>query len=291
MENQDNQANKFQFLRFPFLGAREDGEAFSYLLMDIRQDQACIAISKWLVNRTILSPKEKVDLFIPSLLAIEYDFRNHSSGQIISIRQDSTTQEFFYDISFTHPLSIHFSENWSLAEFTEHLPTPAPVLQMLLKLVKDSLILKQGILVYLKHLTPYFSRVVNYAVKDYGNVNKIIFGDVENKIREKEKVLEELYYLIQNNIKTIHDIAIFINLEDLREVIESEIPLDLCLIAFSEVASRDELLKLLNKPAEYIEYASNKYMTYLLAIKDLEKRLYSNYNQIVLIYLKSVLAH
>lgn len=290
MEEQEKSFDDLQFLRFPLLGTRSDGEAFSYLLMDISQDKASIVISKWMIDHTLLNLKEKIDLFIPSLLAIEYDLRNHVSGVIKSVTKEEQIAEYLYEIAFVCPLSMQLPESRSLAKFTQNLSTETSLLNMLLRLIKDSLILKQGILVYLKHLAPYFSRIVHSSLHDYEDLNKIIFIDIANKMGKKASILESLYFSLTESLKTLHDVSIFLNLEELRELIESEISLDLFLIAFAEVTSREELVDLLNKPKQYVDYKrNNKYMTYLLAIKDLEKRLYSNYNQIVLIYLKSVI--
>lgn len=292
MREMEKVSSGLQLLRFPFLGAREDGEPFAYLLMDISKDKANIVTSKWMVSHTLLNQQEKIDLFIPSFLALEYDFRKHVPGYISSTNYDKTVQEQLYEISFIRELPLPFSNFNSVAEFTLHLPTDISLQTMLLRLLKDTLILKQGIIVYLKHFSPYFSRIVNYSIRDYYDINKVIFVDIINKIKEKEKKLEEIYFSLQEKIKSIRDISILVNLDELRGLIETEINIDLFLIAFSEVTSREELVALLNKPKQHIDYdRNNKYMTYLLAIKDLEKRLYSNYNQIVLIYLKSILSN
>lgn len=290
MNNMQSHFNDLQFLRFPFLGARADGESFAYLLMTISKDKASIATSKWMVSHTLLNREEKIDLFIPSSFALEYDLRNHVPGFITSISQKEIEHEQLYEISFTNELPLPHSNHYSLAEFTDHLPSDISPLNMLLRLIKDSLLLKQGILVYLKHFSTYFSRIVNYSSENYSELNRLIFGDIINKIKKKEKIYEETYFSLKKQITTLQDISIFLNLDELRDLMESEINLDLFLVAFGEVTSREELLMFLDKPKLEVDYnRNNKYMTYLLAIKNLEKRLYSNYNQIVLIYVKSIL--
>jgi len=78
--------------------------------------------------------------------------------------------------------------------------------------------------------------------------------------------LDELYNIFRKAHGNYREIARHLNLEDLRDIIESEIYIEVIKITFeSEVA-----------------------LQYLLAIKELEKKLYYNYNTIVLIYIESL---
>jgi hypothetical protein len=275
-------------LRFPFVGAREDGEPFEYLLMEINHGKAVISISHWMVNHTNLNPQEKVDLFIPSFLSIEYGYRHHTSAIITSVKQDDPMSHT-YEATFINGTPLIKSENWSFERFAQSIPAELPLVDMLFKLIKDSLILKQGILVYLKHLAPYFSRITDYSEKDYETLENFLFEDIKNRIKKNENSLKDLYVELENNIKKIEDISLILNLEDLRESMESEISIDLFLLAFNERLSRVELMKLISQTKHPKQNDPKyKYMNYLIAIKELEKRLYSNYNQIVLIYLKSI---
>lgn len=289
MSEQKKQHPILQFVRFPFLGARENGEPFEYLLLDINQNKTDIVISKWMVNRTILKLNEKVDLFIPSLLTAEYDLRHHSSSVITSVTEEKLLQEYLFEASFVQPLSITILQNWSLEEFSQKLVPDELLIDMLFRLIKDSLLLKQSILVYLKHLAPYFSRIVNYPSKSYIELKKVVFDGISNVIKKNENALETLYFFLKETIKNIYDISILLNLEDLREIMETEISQDLFYIAFSNITSRKDVDEKLNQSVPELNHdQSNTYMNYLFAIQNLEKRLYSNYNQIVLIYLKSI---
>jgi hypothetical protein len=94
---------------------------------------------------------------------------------------------------------------------------------------------------------------------------------------------------LKENVKNIQDISLHLNMEEFREILESEINLDLFLIAFTAQATGRDLVNLLKHPeVNTTTYREYHYINYLLAIKNLEKRLYSNYNQIVLIYMKSI---
>jgi hypothetical protein len=136
---------------------------------------------------------------------------------------------------------------------------------LLLRVLKDSVLLKKGISIYFNHLIPYFSRITGYPSKDYPNLKDIFLNDIKNKIIQHKEKLDELYQLFKNssNHKTI---AWHLNLEDLRDLIESEIYIDVLNITFD----------------------SDTALQYLQAIKELENKLYYNYNNIVMIYIESL---
>lgn len=274
-------------LRFPFLGAREDGEPFEYLLMEITPEKATIAIFRWMVNHINLDEGEKVHLFVPAVLTTQFLLRKDAPGKVEAIKKSEEEQGFFYEILFLKPGRLNVSVKGT-GELIDNATADEPLANLLIQLVKDSLILKQGISVYLKHIAPYFSRLVDTAHKDYLALEDYIFNDIKNKVKKNEMILKELYESLKT-IQNTHQIPILINLEELRQSVESEIGLDLFLVAFSNTETRDELMQML-KESKYEDKLRLKYfyMNYLIAIKDLEKRLYSNYNQIVLIYLKSL---
>jgi tRNA U54 and U55 pseudouridine synthase Pus10 len=78
--------------------------------------------------------------------------------------------------------------------------------------------------------------------------------------------LQELYDKAKREVNIASNILKVIDLEELREIIESEIYVEIFNITFS-----DEHIK-----------------PYLNAIKKLENRLYSNYNMIVMLYADSL---
>lgn len=280
--------NSLQSVRFPFIGLRGDGEPFEYLLEDVNQERAHISISRWMVNHFVnLNLQEQIHLFIPSVLTRIYQFRYYTSGIVSFIKKEEEEQISYYEICFNQQASIPFSAD-SPKELAETLLTESSLIDLLRNLIKDSLILKEGVLVYLKHLSPYFSRIVDYSLEEYQTLQNFIFDDLNNKIKKNVEDLRLLYANLKE-AKRIDDIPIFLNLEYLRENIESEISLDLFLVAFANVNSQEDFMNLLKAIEDsYQARFRYSYMNYLISIKELEKRLYSNYNEIVLIYLKSI---
>lgn len=279
MEQQDS-------LRFPFLGIREDGEPFEYMLMEMQPEKVSIAIFNWLVDRTNLNLEENVNLFIPETLTHIYKFRKETSGIVSNQKREN--DGFFYEIVFPKEILPHAPQG--TAELIEKVAIPTSLTEMLARLIKDSAILKDGIIVYLRHLAPYFSRIVGYNKENFQALENYIFDDLHKRVKKNAEYLLNLYHSIKH-LKDPNDIILEFTLEQLRECIESELGIDLFLVAFSNLESPEELLELL-KASKYEDKLRFRYfyMNYLLAIKDLEKRLYSNYNQIVLLYLKSLSA-
>lgn len=289
MNNQEGALLSLNTLRFPFLGTRRGGEPFEYLLMNIDSEKAHIAIFKWMVNYTTLEKNEKIDLYLPIKLTLGYDFREDVLGGVTSINEDEETGEYLYEISLDYSSIKNTFDKNTFAYFPYNIPVEIDLIELLSRLIKDSIILKEGLIVYLKHFSSYFSRIVDYPIEDYADFKKFVFGDLISRIQTNIGLLGELSQLINRDLKEIDDISIYLNLEELRETIESEINLDLFLIAFTPKRTGRDLVDVLQRPDEFkVNFRDDYYMTYLFAIKNLEKRLYFNYNQIVLIYMKSV---
>lgn len=259
-------------IRFPFLGSLEDGEVFEYILYSINHQSIEIAIFNWLVNRVKLNQNDKVNLFIPHFLCDQYQMRKNVSGIVINSKPHADAGGEIYQISVDE-----LKAKCTPGEFTKQLPITGDSTNLLIQLIKDSMILKQGIEVYIKHLIPYSSRISSYTNEEYVQIKKHFLLDVQNRIRENVVKLQDLHLKITKNLTTPEEIPVYIDLETLRENFESEISKRLFQIVFGEC---------LDSPTAIGKNYSIS--MYINAIKNLESRLYSNYNQIVLLYLKSL---
>lgn len=260
-------------IKFPLLGSLEEGETFEYILWSIHEDYIEIAILNWLVSRVSLNINDKVDLYIPQILSDEYQFRKNVSGIVSSMTLHEEMQGKIYRVN-VEKLQKHCSSE----DFAQELPLEVPPVELLKQLIKDSMLLKQGIEVYIKHIIPYFSRIRSYATQEYLLIKQHFLLDVENHIKINVNKLKMLFDLLENKLKITDEIPIYIDLEELREMFESEISAGLFQLVFSENGGKIPFYKDKN-------YGVTMYIS---AIKNLEKRLYSNYNQIVLLYLKSL---
>lgn len=261
-------------LKAPFLGTTKDGESFEYLLLKIN-DFIEIAICNWFVQHVELYINDCLELHLPQFMTTEYKLRKDLSGCITSVLDDEFIGGKVYKI-ITDTSKRNPTKDFSRS-FLENISP----LELLDKLVKDSIILKNGVRIYLKHLISYFSRIATFSRKEYLNLETTFLYDVLKRIKNNEDKLNNIHKTIIENIKNINEVAIYIDLEGLREVFESEISLT----TFNLIFSDKKNLRLSKKfPSE----EELSFSIYLRAIKSLEKRLYSNYNEIVLIYLHSL---
>lgn len=263
--------------KFPFVGCREDGEPFEYLLLNVKKEYVEIALLAWLVNKETLEVGEKVDLFIPTFLCPEYLFRGELAGKIISKEENAEFSGFLYKVNL-----LNLSENdESFDELAHRMHASDSLVDLLLFLIKDSAILKSGVSIYIKHLIPYFSRIVDRKERIYNKIEKHFLNDIQGKIQSHEEKLRQLYLSLKENIKEDSQIPIFIDLEEIRETMQSEISFSLFHVIFGNL--EDLTIK-----SQYPGEEQYGYSMYIQAIKILEKRLYSNYNLIVFVYLKSL---
>jgi hypothetical protein len=259
-------------LKLPFLGSLENGEPFEYVLLSLNADLAEIAILQWFLNRTQLHIGDKIDLHLSNQLNLKSEQRGTLTGEVTTAKHSEKDGGELYQIALSHGKCK--SEN----HYTEQTQATESLTELYIHLIKDSMILKAGIIVYFKHLIPYFSRIAGFSPKEYDNLKKYFLHDLEKRIQDNETKLKDLYRIAKENIKKPEELAIYIDLESLRETIESEISVSVFNIVFS--SKKVPTLSDYNNPQMGI-------FMYINAIKNLEKRLYSNYNQIVLIYLKS----
>lgn len=239
-------------INLPFLGSKEaDNICFQYLLLEVSPNGARIAIPKWVVNREFIKNGDIINFHLP----FEVGGRYHNQGKIVWSKWDDNSQSELCGV---------YVENKNQPLYTgEPLYPPE---KCVVKLLKDSMLLKKGVHIYLGHLIPYFSRITRYSQKDYPQLKAIFLEDVRARVMEHYLNIQGLYESAKKEICAASDIAKFIDLEELRTNIESEIYVEVFNIAFS-----DENIK-----------------PYLNAIKKLENRLYFNYNMIVIFYINSL---
>lgn len=249
----------------PFVGSRvEDHVCFEYLLQEIGPEQARFMIPRWVVNREVIRRGDRVHFHLPFRLnqnsfscgTVTEALWNASIGaQVFEARLETGTQETSPPFITLEPQGTHLG----LKEFSAPVDLPFRVL-------KDSALLKKGVLIYLDHLIPYFSRISGYPVADYPRLRNFVLKDIREKVKDHHAKLEAYAEVFRQNLHTQADIPLWVDLEELRAVMESEILTDLFRITFE----------------------SRKVVSYLAAIKELENKLYSNYNTVVMLHIKSL---
>lgn len=160
-----------------------------------------------------------------------------------------------------YPLYIHTDTQSIQLDLGDHDSMEA----LLITLFKDAVLLKKGILIYLNHLVPYFSRLSERSREDYDRLKGVLFDDIRKLVTTHMDLIETLYRQVQVERKSVRDILEIIDFNQVREAICSEI--------------QDEVLK--------IALDTEAVVPYLDAIQTLEKKMYTNYNAIVILLLYS----
>lgn len=255
-------------LRLPLIGSRDTNELFEYLLIKMNDHGALVSVPNWVINRVTLTENEVVSLHLKHFLGTAKPVL----GRAFSSGTHWNGYENLYRIQFTHPLI-----------YTPLMPGNRSIRDELIFLVKDSFFLKNGIFVILKHLIPYFSRLLKLTQEHYKNLKTALLDEVLRNVQENMRELEHLWKLLDEQITDERDIPLYLNLETLRRLIQSEIDFSLFIVAFDQSKGK----KKLNQIFQTQTYSLKSHTLYLDAIKVTEHRLYDNYNTIVSLFSRS----
>ncbi len=247
----------------PFLGSRLGDQAcFEYLLQDIEGGRVSLLIPRWVVNRERLKEGDTVQLNLP----FEVDGRFLGRGRVVKTGWNEGLQSQECSLGLDEepqmPPGFRFSLRGSGGRID--LKDFSPPEGILRQTLKDGILLKRGILIYLNHLIPYFSRISELPSEAYRQLRDYLFEDIRVRIGQNKARLEELFQRLSNTCCPQESIPEFIDLEELRTAMESEIHSALFEITFDNALITE----------------------YILAIKELENRLYYSYNTIVMLFIK-----
>lgn len=248
-------------VNLPFLGSRgKDSAIFQYLLLDISMHGARIVLPQWVVKREILYKDERIDFHLPFLFAGE-TFNQGSvawatlddklGGLVCGVRIDARAPLYY-------PVYVSF-EGKSIAVDLTDLSTPEDLLD---KIFKDTILLKKGILIYLKHLKPILARTTGYDAATLRRLRGFLFEDMNGLVLKNIERLKVFRSNIDTGVCSINRIQQVFDLEELRESMEPELDASVWSAAFEQDIMRQ----------------------YLAAIVTLEKKVFYNYNTLVMLY-------
>jgi hypothetical protein len=135
-----------------------------------------------------------------------------------------------------------------------------------LQVIKDSILLKRGVLIYLRHIGSLLQRMTDISAVDAKQLKEILFTDVQERVVLQISELKSVYQKSREAACSIDSVEACFNLEDLRATIEPNIDVAIWKSAFDQ--------------GNMIEY--------LKAISTIEKRLFYNYNTLVLLYVSTL---
>jgi len=249
----------------PFLGSREeDYQPFEYIIQDFSQNGVRIAIPSWLNSRERLYQRDRINLHLPYRL----QGQSRNQGMVAWETWDKEVQAQVCGVALdkvfleTYPVFISL-ETKELAIGLESFKNEA---DLLLLVLKDLALLKRGMLIYLERLATYFTRVSEFSRQEFALFRRIIINDIRTGMQKNHEYLNSLYSEALSLHSRNHDVMEILDIDKLRQSVQSEIYVDL----FSSVLSIETI------------------NMYLKALKTLDKKSYNNYNTLVMLYLKSL---
>ncbi len=246
----------------PFLGSRdEDYQTFQYIIQDFSRNVVSIAIPSWVQSREKLYSNDEINLHLP----FKFEGQSRNQGCVTWEKWDADMGAQMCGIALnrhspeTYPVFISLDTK----EFVIDLEGFRYPEKLILQFLKDSVLLKKGMLIYLEHLTAYFTRVSEFKKEEFALFRETIIDHIKQGLEKNLDYLNNIYVKAVELENAAKDIMGLLDIDELRKSIESELYIDLFGSAVSfEVVSR-----------------------YLRALKILEKKSYSNYNTLAMLYL------
>jgi hypothetical protein len=192
----------------------------------------------------------------------------YNIGTVVWCKFDPEIQSQVCGISITkraasyYPVVIDFEMNSVGIDITQFKSSQTLSLQV----IKDSILLKRGVLIYLRHIGSLLQRMADISTIDARQLKEILFTDVQERVGLQISELESVYQKSKEAVCSIDSVEACFNLEDLRATIEPNIDVAIWKSAFGQ--------------GNMIEY--------LKAIATIEKRLFYNYNTLVLLYISTL---
>ena len=251
-------------LILPFLGTRvSDQQTFQYIILDTSRSGAGIAIPKWVIAREKVNSGEQINLHLPFRFAKETfnrgtvaweRWQDDIQAQKLGVHLDQKVPGYY-------PVLIDLDSGNLQVDLSEFESES----DLLVRVIKDAFLLKKGVRIYFHHLVPYFSRVAGVSAQEYAELKDALLVDIGNRIEANLSGLEELHQKATTTDLSGGKAAAFLDLEELRVMVDSEFYSDLFSAAF---------------PGDLVGQ-------YIRAIKILEQRLFYNYNTAVMLYIRS----
>lgn len=249
----------------PFLGSRdEDYQPFQYVVQDFSENGVRIVIPAWVQSREKLYMNDQVNLHLP----YKFKGQSRSQGNIAWEKWDREDGSQTCGVALnkdypeTYPVFISMDTREIIVELG-HFSSPE---KLILLVLKDCVLLKKGMLIYLEHLTAYFTRVSTFKREEYSMFRQTIINDIRCGLENNLDYLNSIYHRALEMQDSSAEMLNLLDIDEFRKRVESELYIDL----FSSLVSFDVVSK------------------YLTALKILEKKSYNNYNTLAMLYLRSL---
>lgn len=248
----------YSCISLPFLGIRmPDHIQFQFLLVDSSSSGVQITIPDWVIEWDRFVDGEELRLCLP----VTSGENTLETCRVMWQKADKATNEQFVGLvqvkkSFNEP--IFKIDDFGIIELKN---SEIQTETLILRLLKDSAVLKRGVLIYLEHFLPYFSRIAR-DFAHYDEIRGFMLEDTLGLVKSKIKQLDDLHALFAGGFAQGSLSATDIDMNSLRDIYRSEVSNSLFKMTFP-----DQLL-----------------LNYIEEIKNLELRLFTNYNALVTLY-------
>jgi PilZ domain len=246
----------------PFLGSRESGQpSFAYLLRDVSSSGVGVIVPLW-AGMVPLEIGEAVNFHLPFQLNKRFYNQGVIRWQKILAEGQMCGAHLEKRVPLRYPIYVAF-ETGDIRFAVEEFGIPS-VEDLIEQILEDAFFLKKGIGIYFEHLAPYFARHGRLRAEKESGASEELVTHIRRQIQENVRTVEGL----KNTANKRAADPPFPSIADL-ESLRSAIALELNLKVLSE------------------RFNASTVLPYLRSVRLLEHQLYTNFNTLVLVHLKT----
>lgn len=165
-----------EFLRIPYLGSLKNNDVLEYLLLKMTTRSALVSIPHWAASKAHIGKQGNFDLHLNNFFDDQNGPRESLKGIASVIYTGSSDVSQLYRIQFIKPVKAHF-----LLKGESGIPLEE-MAKMLLGIIKDTLLIKNGVYIHLGHLIPFFSRLLTMSESSYDELKAKILDEIHLKV-------------------------------------------------------------------------------------------------------------
>jgi len=232
--------------------------------MDISLHGAGILIPQWVIKRQILKKDDLVDFHLPFL----FNGETFNQGTVAWVKNEKESGGITCGVKIEtraplyYPVFVSFDNKSINVDMTEFKTSE----NLLTRILKDTILLKKGILIYLNHIKPMLPRITQLDGNNLNNLRNFLFDDVKKRADKNIRLLSDYLEKVAKDTCSSYNIQKFMDLEELRDIMEPELESAVWQNAFEQKTM----------------------LQYIQAIVTLEKKVFYNYNTLVMLYVNAL---
>jgi hypothetical protein len=254
-------------VRLPFLGTRLETRAvFQYVLLDLSFNGARIILPDWAVRRDLLHVGQHIDFHLPFLL----DGVTYNQGRVAWTQRDEALHGQVCGVHIETRSALYYPVYIAVdgGEIAIDLQAQQTSKRLLCRILKDTILLKRGILIYFEHFKPIVRRMIRHDPERAAGLRSFLFEDAQLRIEHNIAAIERERRAIGDESAQFSSLSMGLDLDALRVLMEPEIDPVVWIHTFQEGLMHE----------------------YLTAIISLETKIFYNFNTIVMIYAETLIS-